>query len=157
MNPNADAATVQQALQVFYVIGGVMALLGVVKAVLDIAAFFRRQPPIEQTIAAISKQFNDALNERVHIRDFQACDARHGQQIRDAEFRHTAAIAEAEARHAAAIEAMESRIDKRIEGLHGSLVELRRTSIQATLDVMKDLGYVAGAKADKDDGRRAGG
>jgi len=138
MNPSPDAATVQQALQVFYVIGGLLALLGIVKAVLDIVSFFRRSPPIDQTIAALVGEFNKQLNDRVLIRDFNNCEARHTQQLRDAQVRFTADI-----------QAMEERIDRRLEGLHGSLVELRRTSIQATLDVMKDLGYVQGSKADK--------
>lgn len=140
MNPSADAAAAQQALQVFYVIGGLMVLLGLVKAVLDVAAFFRRQPPIDQTIAAIVREFNEQLAERVSVRDFNACEARHAQQLRDSE-----------ARFSGEIRAMEARMDRRMEGLHASLVELRRTSMQAAMDLMKDLGFVQGS-ADKSSG-----
>jgi hypothetical protein len=141
MNPNPDAATIGQALQVFYVIGGIMALLGVVKAVLDIAGFFRRQPPIDQTIAALVREFNEQLTQRVHVNEWRSCEARHAQQIRDVETRYTAEI-----------RAMEARMDRRLEGLHESLVELRATTLASFKDVMKDLGYVAGSKADKGEG-----
>jgi hypothetical protein len=125
----------------FYVVGGTMALLGLVNMVLQIVSFFRRSPPIEQVISALAGEFNKQLNDRVLIRDFNACEARHTGQLREAQTRFTAEI-----------QAMEGRIDRRLDGLHGSLVELRRTSIQATLDVMKDLGYVQGSKADKGEG-----
>ena len=119
-----------------------MVLLGLVKAVLDVAAFFRRSPPIDHTITAIVREFNDQLAERVSVRDFNACEARHAQQLR-----------ESEARFSQEIRAMEARMDRRMEGLHASLVELRRTSMQAALDMMKDLGFVQAAQ----DSARKGG
>lgn len=142
MNPTLDAATVQQAVTLFFVVGGGMLLLGLVKAALDIASFFRRSPPIDQTIAAIMREFNAQLSERVHIRDFNACEARHAQQVRDIE-----------ARHMAELRAMEGRIDGRLGGLHDSLVELRTAVLASITDVVKDLGYVQGESSQ----RRGGG
>lgn len=133
MNPNPDAATVQQALQLFYVLGGSLILLGLVKAVLDIIGFFRRQPPIDQTIAVIVREFNEQLNQRVHKSDWATCERRHAEQLQAVD-----------ARYAQQFRDMEGRLDKRFEGLHESLVELRQTTLNLFNDITRALGQVEG-------------
>jgi hypothetical protein len=127
MNPTPDAATLQQALPLFYVVAGTMTLLGLVQMVLGIAGFFRRQPPIDQTIAGLVREFNTELGNRVHVRDWEKCEARHAQQVRDIESRYCQLLRD-----------MESRFDARMAGLHGSVVEVR-TGQQAILKSLNQI------------------
>ncbi|WP_448577463.1 hypothetical protein [Thermosphaera sp.] len=138
---SASDLSVPQALTLFYLLGGGLLLLSLVKTVLDVAAFFRRTPPIDHTIATLVRELNAQLQEKVSTRDCASTEQRHMQQIRDVETR----AKDMEARLGAELRAMESRIDNRLSELHASVSALRATMVSAISDVMKDLGFVQGA------------
>lgn len=139
--------TIQQALTLFFVLTGGLLLLNLVRAILEVAGFFRRKPPIDETIAAIVREFNNQLQDKVSLRDFTACDARHCQQIREMEARVTAVAKEQETRTRAEIRSMDERVDGRFAGLHSSLVEVRTTLQNSMADVLKEIGWLRGKDA----------
>lgn len=126
-----DTAALTEALFLGKLILGLNSLTSLVTGVLAIAAFFRRQPSIDATLTALMKEFNAQLQERVLIRDFNVCENRHAQQMRDLETRFSAAVV-----------GVENRIDQRLSGMHASIVSLRtifNDSTKETHRILQDL------------------
>lgn len=113
MNP-LNPQSVQQALTLVSVLGALFFLVSLVKAVLDIVGFFRRQPSMDQILSSLNEAWSKKLDERVKLYDFERSEQRLRHEISAVDSRCLGQIRDAEA-----------RTEKRLEGMHEAVVGLR--------------------------------
>lgn len=129
-------AQLAEAVFVGKLLLGITAVITPINGALAVAAFFRRQPPIDQTITALIQEFNKQLQERALNRDLQACEARHAQHVRDLD-----------ARFQQAILAVESRMERRFGEIHEDISAIRQSQeeiIHSLRDLYRDGGWTRG-------------
>lgn len=123
-----DTAALSEALFLGKLILGLTALMALINSALSIAAFFRRQPSIDATLTAIIKEFNQQLQDRVLVRDFDAAEARQNQHVRDLESRVSASMLQ-----------VEHRMDQRLSGMHSAIVDIRSSMKELSSELSKTL------------------
>lgn len=85
-----DATSVAEMLSIGKILLFVSTLSSVTVSIFAIAAFFRRQPSLDKTIADLIESFNRQLQTRARVDDLRAAEGRLEKQISDSERRSNA-------------------------------------------------------------------